>query len=59
MVKDFDPVVGGGFCRSRTFRDIVGKVGRVGQRREAEDAANMVQGDWGDDELTGRLDPGS
>ena len=43
---------------ARTFKDIVGRIGRVGQRREAEEAASRIEGDEGDDDLAGRLDPG-
>lgn len=43
---------------ARTFKDIVGKIGRVGQRRDAEEAAGRLEGDEGDDDLAGRLDPG-
>lgn len=43
---------------ARTFKDIVGRIGRVGQRREAEEAASRLDGDAGDDDLAGRLDPG-
>ena len=43
---------------ARTFKDIVGRIGRVGQRREAEEAAGRLEGEEGEDDLAGRLDPG-